>query len=626
MDINTAVELAIAENMITAPTTYDCVRVCMRLTELGFTQTQLETMVSAYPDSPYSFLLLKCAHHEYKFTDFRFIADIDFNKINAEFPIYTVEMHIEHLGYLSSFNFANLYPGMNMDTERKIRALNAARSKYADSLLIRPWLFKLPVRTHHTLDVWSCDDTSVINRPEIGEEAIVNRETFFERWKTFTCGKLDSAFPWGNVVISGGSVMTLLSPEYKASRVRASDCDLFIYGKTFEERSATFDKIVKYFESPETYYVIRGSVVTIYIRDLKRKFQIISSDASDITSVIRSFDLTHVQCAVTFDDSANVTSDNMQLYCTYGAYVTMSTGVSKFDNLRAVKVERMLKTLYFGYSIEKITDPKVFDITTMVTEKNEQYLEIIRGFSAHYYPVSDSEYTEKELKEYILAMILKDANGTKSTDDPTFVIDNTVISGDFTGNYAVTSYDALNIKDIVSQRLHNVVTVKSKHAPIRLLSDTLTVVNTVMGGDGLTLTLNTSLEFRQFCATCDRDIYTIFDRAGVTKQIVDTTGNIKITIPLGVLQMQVTKGYTLLRNQRGMPLDIEEELMPGDKIQFLFTILVHRVFQQARHVSFRPVTVTKFVETKKYEDQRTDFEPVDIPDTVECEYDEITYE
>jgi hypothetical protein len=54
---------------------------------------------------------------------------------------------------------------------------------------------------------------------------------------------------------------------------------MFVIGKTFEERSKNFEAVVNWFKTYDpkanisrTFYALRGSVTTIYVKNIPRKF------------------------------------------------------------------------------------------------------------------------------------------------------------------------------------------------------------------------------------------------------------------------------------------------------------------------------------------------------------------
>jgi hypothetical protein len=226
---------------------------------------------------------------------------------------------------------------------------------------------------------------------------------------------------------------------------------------------------------------------------------------------------------------------------------------------------------------------------------------MIRDLHGFYYPITDPSMDIMEEKQHILCMIEKDSNATLVTDDPTFVLNNVTIGGNFENDYEGTLFSTFNPATIMNRaqgRRIQKVLLKSKHGAIRLTSSMLTVVAVATGEDGLDMTVKSiDPAFREFCNTLEGNVYRMYRAGGVTRHIMNEAGEIKFNIPRYVLDNQATRGLSVMRNQRGGAMNIEEDLKINDEIQCMFLMEIW-MYPEDRSVNLKPL---KFIKYCKYD-------------------------
>lgn len=546
------------------------------------------------------------------------------------------ELLLSMMTYFKNFNIELCFDMNNDKVQEQISRLRADKEKALVNFFIDPHahmeLFQYVGSSGDARsgedNVWSCNGVSTVKRPTLGQQTIADLPVVMERFHKFTCGlfeksmnpKLANAqFPWEFVAFAGGGATKILSADYEPKNSRQSDVDLFIMGATFEDRKKTFHFVLEWFSTfgedrSRTYYAIRGAVVSIYIKGVNRKVQIISSDAKDLYDVIGKFDLTHIQWALW----------KGRYYGTPDAVYAMRTKVSRFSNIRSIKAYRLVKAMTCGYDIEKSADvmKNVIDITSLIEDpKNEQLQTIIRDFHGYYYPAEMPDYEPEDELKHILAMICKDSNAAMATNDPTYVRQNVVASGNFGSSYESISFTTFNPALIMNKGLNRRLTqtvIRTRHGVMRLTSSFLTVRKAVTNDDGCKITMKADTEeFIEFTKLLEGNVYRMFRPGGVTKKLFNESREITVEIPRYVLNAQFSRGYSCIRNQRGNPLNIEEDLQPGDRLQFMFLIEL-QMTDQNRAVTLKPI---KFI---KYD--TTPGEPTEDADDLDVEIDSLSHD
>ncbi len=526
-------------------------------------------------------------------------------------------VYIEMLLFFKNYNFNVCFADNNNGVQERILALTKARESIWETFLINPHAefmteyFKF-IPTHYT--VWDCKDISVIKTPEPLGPTIAPFDIAKQRMHEFTFGMFDkplnsevvTPFPFSNVLFAGGAAAKILAADYNHKNARQSDVDLFVFAKTHADRSRIFEEIINWFKTygmntpgveiqpATTYYALRGSVTTIYVKNIARKFQVISINCSTPLDVIGRFDLSHIQWCVW----------NGQFFGTPEGCKAIRERVTRFGNTHRLKTERLIKALHCGYSIyqeQEILDNHI-DITKLIEDPSSMQLQkLIRDLYGWYYPQSSADMDPEEERQHILCMIEKDSKATIVSENPIDVLNNVTIGGNFENDYESVLFSTFNagiIENRVQGRRVQKVLLRSKMGAIRLTTSVLKVVKIINSETGIDIKVRPDgEEFRDFCALLEGNVFALFRPGGVTKKILNDDGEMKFSIPRYRLDLQNTRGISCLRSQRGESLNIEEDLREGDEIQVLFLIEM-LMFPDERSVDLKPV---KFVKYQRYD-------------------------
>ncbi len=533
------------------------------------------------------------------------------------------ERLIEMLTFLGTYNFTTCFKNNSAAVQARIKWLETQRKEAWEVFLVDPHTlpisyFERPMKGAPT---WDCESISVVDQIEVGQPTIAAADVALERLHEFAFGLLrgplrdvlgvrdgnplvarDSkppvahrAFPFDCAVIAGGSVTRILSANYNSSHAKQSDIDIFIYGASFDARARAFERVLDWFkmELPKVgarvYYAVRGSVTTIYISDVPRKFQIVSGSYSTPYDVISRFDLAHVQWF----------TDGKRFMGSAVACKAARERITWFTNAAKSRVERLVKTLHCGYSIRADADIlKFIDITPVLADRgpNSQLARLIRSLYSWYHPKSATTFEEHM---HIMCMIEKDANASVVTDDPIVVLNNISIGGNFDVNYVSSRFDTFNASTILLYHrfVHDrKITLKTRVGIVQHSTPLLRVVGVEANEEGLHITCEVTNEaFAAFCMGLETNVFRLFKNEPVTSHLVND-GAIRFTMMRQRLEYQAKRGRSYLTTQRGEPLNLEEDVVEGDMIQVLFTIDLE-IRLNDRHVELRPM---RFIKIQDY--------------------------
>ena len=534
-------------------------------------------------------------------------------KISSVGLYHDSKLFMDLLLFYKNFDMTLCYDEINDFVREEINTLNSMRKSMKDVFLVDPYnifdYFKhTPAFSND--NVWKCDNVSIVPKPEYGRCMLSSIADVRKKFEEFTFGlfriikKNAVEFPFNNVVFAGGSVMKIIDTNYMPKYGRQSDLDMFIIGKTYEEKKETFDRIIKWFENidPVTgktnvFFSMIGSVVNIYIKNVKRVFQIISSDAKSPFDVIDRFDLTHIQWCI----------HNNKLYGTPGACQSLREKTSYVNNVPRLNEERFIKALYYGYDVHYTAEAKdVADITQLLGKitcpktgnkiTNPLLTNMIRTFQSHWYPVHDDELEPDEEEEIILAQIEKESKVNIVTTDSKKITNEIVIGGDFDNMYASISYTTFNMTHLLHQnnRWASKILLRTRRNRVKLTSDDLIVRGITDNAEHKIIKVAATKEFIAFCEQLEGPVRNMYQLQGeLTKKLV--AGDC-ITIKISKGKLNKDNSISFLRDRNGMPLIIDENLSVDDVIQMMFTITLVNNYNN-KYIELDPVRLIKVNET-----------------------------
>lgn len=520
--------------------------------------------------------------------------------------------------FIATYDVVKAFPkAESRGVKAKIEKLKTELSKLGDSLLVKTPEQGIVIAHNHT--VHSCEPFG--QKPAIGSDAFVQHTEILRRFHEATYNMFQprdgKTFPTG-VVFSGGLYARLLSPTFDLKLARGADIDIFPIGKDFAERERVFKEVLMWFASSKTYYAVLRSVVTVYIRDVPRKFQIISTNASTVAQVIQGFDLSHVQHAM-----LNVT--NPQFFSTPAGVEAQRTRVAVFHPTVRTNAKRCYKALRMGYDLDQSAKSlEICDITAMVNPKEEPAKSFAREITTYYLPRSDPELTTQELTDYILANVQKDANADSATVDPNVVLQTVQIGSNFRGNYDMrmfNTFDPATVKpDRNNHRNFEVHMCDNRNKRIFMQSSPMKVKSVAADGDAVTITLHVEQQFAEFVQKLQTDVFRLYRQGGVTTNFIQDH-TITMIVKRTFINSLIRKGASLLRNQRGRPLDIDEDLIEDATVAFVFTTQFISQGDE-RYIKLHPLSLIKH-EAASIDNSDDSDAPEDIEAVAET-YD-ITY-
>jgi len=547
--------------------------------------------------------------------------------------------YIEALIFFEKFELSSCFESNDRNTRKQHLSLKKARAQSTQAFLVNPhspFLRDYFVYSPISGDIWDCKGISIVQASIHGEPVIASAEESLARFAQFTCGVFEKspnhevaragkAFPHANVVFAGGSITKLVAKEYNSDHARQSDVDMFVIANSFAEQSRLFREIIAWFTSPGTYFAISGSVTTVYIEGVARKFQIITSDNLSPIGVISRFDLTHIQWCL----------HQGVFYGTPDACKALREKVTRFNNIVRIKMNRLVKALYCGYSIyrDQTIMNDIIDITELIADTSSAAMaKMIRSFNGWWYPVGLSGFNSVDSKkQYILCQIEQDSNATMVTDDPAFVLSNTIIGGSFDTTYISAMFNTFNAAVIANPAVGRRIvqmTLRSKFGIIYLNSATMKVQGITHSDIGIEIIAGgISEEFKRFTEQLEGQILRSYRAGGdpVRRLVIDS--KMTILIPRIKLDMCSLKEKSCLRSQRGESLNIDEDLREGDDFQMQFTIDlllsddlrgVH--LNPVRFIKYQPLDVDSILaHTEEFENVPEHVERIDCSSAVKYE-------
>ena len=409
-----------------------------------------------------------------------------------------------------------------------------------------------------------------------GDQAIVSADEFKARWNVVSCGLFDKPqnpayegeFPWDNCFVGGGAVSRILRTHFK--NTNNFDIDLFVIGKDRNDRVDNIRKVLKWFEGPNTYFTVLGSVVNVFIIDQTRVIQLITNDKLNMFDVISSFDSSHLQFAY----------NNKGVFGTCEGFNAMQHMIAHSTNMGRFKPERFIKALYEGFDVvydDEFKQNSIMDISNFVTdpENNPALKNIIAGFYKYWLPRDDSTLDPAERDMYIKEEIKLHVACSVVVNSTTEVMKHITVGGNFEIDYAATNFRSLdlsniNVKKFIRGRQFD---VSDHRGVMRFTSDLMTIKEIKQGREQMQIICDNvrGSDFDNFLRVVDDVLYGKFTH-GAPDVCVGNQDTIIWNILNRGIDTQAERGIEILKNQRGDPLDVTAQLSVGDTIRLLFKI------------------------------------------------------
>lgn len=485
------------------------------------------------------------------------------------------------------------------------------KTKYHKRFLLRPFAptftnyFKFTTPPKIT---YSAEGISRYPTPIADDPTIAGQTTFEERWAEVTCGMFDKSpnvdyqgdFPSDTCIVAGGSLARTLGHHFKNGN--NFDVDIFVLGKDRTDRINNMRKIVRWFESPNTYFSIIGSVVAIYIIGCPRMFQIISNDKTNAFEVISTFDSAHLQWAMV----DGLVFGTASAFDAFKHMTTIPTNVGRF------RPERFIKAMYDGFNIAydgTQEDNDLFDLSHMVVDpnNNQALKNIIAEFYKYWYPRDDPTLEGNERDMYIKEEIkLHTAcNVVASTLEE--VLKHVTVGGNFETDYAATTYQSFNFANVKvrTQSRRSSFDVQDHHGTVRLVSDLMLVTEIKQGANDYQIICNVDQgsEFEDFLKSLDGMLYRMFILRKPNALTLND-GKVIFRVDTAIIERQIANEISILKNQQGDPIDIVTQLEAGEQVRILFKI--HVILGHAYGATSEPGLHLHASRVTKYDNNLTD--------------------
>lgn len=538
---------------------------------------------------------------------------------------------IEKILFFKNYDFGACFPGNDKDSADQVALMNKVRDDLGQRLfLMNPFdhadYFKF---TPDTIPVWKCEGISIHPKPALGQSQLVDKAEFLIRLLKITDGVFErplnptvtTPFPFENVVFSGGLLTKIICNDAPIERARQADIDLFIHATNFADRSAVFERLIQWFDTsktanPRTFFAVHGSVVTIYIKDIDRKFQIVAGDSQSAYGCIHRFDMTHVQWLY-----------NGELYATPDGCKSLRERMSHLRKVPRLRTERMVKALWAGYDVVKPTwdiEGEV-DLDPLLNEPDQAQLrKIIRGFHGYYYPKSDPTLGPDEL-DHILANIEKDSGAPLVTVNPVDVINNTTIGGNFESTYEAMLFEQFNPITLSTKQpnRHSDLPLRTKYGNLRMSTRMMKVHSIRHTDEGATITFMTPDALKTFISdVLESRVFRMYRNGTPDTNVVGEDGLLHFTFTIAQLNIMAERGRTCIRNQRGQPLSITEDLFANDDVQMVFSVVMKKYNDGFKLDPLRVVKHVKMVErVEPVEPAPEDIE--ELQEIAEIQYEDL---
>lgn len=549
--------------------------------------------------STHPFSIVQTAYNEYKSRGHRDIKRL-----------------VRQLTWLQKFDLASLFNEVSAKTIQRLGELKKMRADAFDNVIIdvvngieSEFVRVTPDRMPEiTVDAYPHIYMEEVRVP-IGKNVICDRMGMLRNFEHFTCGVFNKMrlSSFRGIIVAGNSARQCMMFNY-APRA-SSDCDIFVYGKTPQERKETVIQLLKAFEQSyrdKIYFGVVGSVISVYICGIPRAFQIVCGWFRSAYDVINRFDVSHIQCG--FDMNGGSYNPIMTVQCAR----SLMNYVTEVWNTDQLRTERMVKAIYSGYSIESSEHFVAMNIDLKGSlESARLCAEAIEQFCSYYHLPNTMPASREEIAN-VIRHIKQQSKSVEVFTLAGDAIKMLKFDGEFNSVYSTklwSEFDINKIGVIVPLRRGTKI-IKSIGTANRFRSGILKVTGWTISDDDFTLRcMSTEQPFSDHLAALRMSLagHVRFGaRNGQFTTGFDVAGVIKLTIPIERINTMKNYGSGLIIDSKGQALDIDSAFREGDEVYTVYSYGIYRDYVNG-NTETRPVIVPfKIVRVRTDEEDDTE--------------------
>jgi hypothetical protein len=195
-----------------------------------------------------------------------------------------------------------------------------------------------------------------------------DKDTLLNRFESFVGDSniIKDILKHKDVIISGGLLSMMLRKNYNENDYKDSDIDIFIYNSdrkniyksiiitiinTFNNKDNIKDIQIEYKNKATILDPVIINITIIFNNTLYKeplKFQIINfNEYNSILEIFNNFDLSCVQCCLTYNLDENV----YEILCTEHYIKSLNNHIAEITNFYTSSIKRIFKYMYRGYKI-----------------------------------------------------------------------------------------------------------------------------------------------------------------------------------------------------------------------------------------------------------------------------------
>lgn len=542
---------------------------------------------------------------------------------SKQFTNQSFDRIVEIKRFFFSMNYTHLFDENTSETAALVDKYNKDRIKNCDAYKV-----ELPTDSAKTTElsgyrvysgeILPCAKMSRQPRCDVGTPTMVPLADATKRFHSYTNGLFlkspnpefdGQEFNWSGVCVAGGSALKLITPWTTNSELRSSDIDVFVAGETFHDRSTAFKRTLSWFEGPNVYFSVRGSVVTIFYKNMPRKIQLISISERTPFDVISRFDFAHV--AVAFVGNAWIWTPE--------AWTAICTQTTTLGNIKRWNPNRMYKAMVNGFDVavnDKMHEIQM-DFKEILEKSAEEVSQMVDDATVWYYPRDEPDMTPEEERKYHIACIKKDTVAHAVGNNAEIVLKNILIGGSFDSDYAAMSFSNFNVSSLLAKaavRNQSEMMLTAAGGIVRLITCDCDVIEAVKTDDGFRCILSPKDEkFVDFIDTIEGMVFKMYRQRGVQEKLL-VNNRFTAEMYAGRIVRATHDGLALARTQRGEAVDLGE-ITPGNVVQMMFNIKM--ILNGVGRVVLIPIRFIKI--TEYVPEQYEEVEPAKIDDqTIEA--------
>jgi hypothetical protein len=143
-----------------------------------------------------------------------------------------------------------------------------------------------------------------------------------------------------------------------------------------------------------------------------------------------------------------------------------------------------------------------------------------------------------------------------------------------------------------------VIGIRDTRGAIKIMSSDLIIKKVISTDVSTTISVHVEDQtFVEFINRLETEVFNVYQRGNVDRHLLNDTNDFNMSIE--EFRMNIVNGRSITQTSKGDPINTKEDLVPGNTIRILFTVLIDTTMNN-RYIKIHPKKIIKYITDAEY--------------------------